>query len=198
MIHTIVGWFLLGLAAACVFAAGEAILWDAVLKRHRPFEKRFASYLFVVYLVVFVRLSVAPGVNPGMENAGIAFNLVPLASIIRYFDMLFAWTMPLVFAGNVIGNLLLLLPMGFFLPLFKPDKLNWRKIFILSAVLSIAIELVQLLFAALKWDSGRVVDIDDVLMNALGGLMGYWLYLLFRGIIGKCKKKNEESNIERL
>ena len=68
--------------------------------------------------------------------------------------------------ANLAGNVLLLVPMGFLLPLLYDRMRSWNKIFLLGVTFSMTLEMVQYLL-------GRTADIDDVLLNSLGILLGY-------------------------
>ena len=66
------------------------------------------------------------------------------------------------------------LPFGFFISYYiDPDTI--KPILLLSLIASIAIEVVQLLI-------GRVFDIDDILLNLVGGAIGYSIYNVMRKI----------------
>lgn len=68
---------------------------------------------------------------------------------------------------NVLGNLAVFLPMGFFVPILKGPWTSAFRVALVCMILSLAIE-------TLQYDSGRrVADIDDVLLNTLGGILGY-------------------------
>ena len=72
---------------------------------------------------------------------------------------------------NLAGNVLIFVPMGFLPPLLWK---KWRHFFAavgLSAITSCLIEFVQLFL-------GRSVDVDDLILNTLGGLVGYLLFCL--------------------
>lgn len=73
-----------------------------------------------------------------------------------------------LFIKNVLGNVILFLPYGFFaayyLKLQKP-----LSILGLSLLVSLTIETTQLLI-------GRVFDIDDIILNMIGGLLGFYIY----------------------
>lgn len=81
-----------------------------------------------------------------------------------------------LFFHNVIGNMLMFIPFGFlisyFLKLEKPYS-----IIILSFITSVTIEVTQLLI-------GRVFDIDDIILNVIGGLIGFLSFY----ILGKIEK----------
>jgi glycopeptide antibiotics resistance protein len=75
---------------------------------------------------------------------------------------------------NFVGNTFMFLPLGIVWPaVFK--ELDTHKKVILSGVgTSLLIEILQLPFF------DRVSDIDDLILNTLGFLMGYGIYLLVK------------------
>ena len=74
-------------------------------------------------------------------------------------------------AVNLVGNVLMFIPMGFLPPLLWK---RWRHLWSaipLCAGASLLIECLQLFL-------GRSVDVDDLILNTLGGLLGYLLFCL--------------------
>ena len=98
-------------------------------------------------------------------------NFIPFKEILRYdifSDMFFR---------NVIGNMIMFIPYGFFISYFL--RINKKMlVFILSLITSLTIEVTQLII-------GRVFDVDDILLNLLGGFCGYLIYK----ILSKIKNK---------
>lgn len=81
-----------------------------------------------------------------------------------------------LFYRNIIGNILMFVPFGFFTSYYlKLDKK--RIIFYITLVISIIIELIQLKI-------GRAFDVDDIILNLVGSLLGYFLYRLMDKIFG--------------
>lgn len=98
-------------------------------------------------------------------------NFIPFKEMFRY--PLFST----LFFRNVVGNMLMFMPYGFFISYFlKLDKK--RAIVLLSLLVSCTIETTQYLI-------GRVFDVDDILLNILGGLFGYYCYRF----MGECKDR---------
>lgn len=73
-----------------------------------------------------------------------------------------------LFYRNILGNMVLFLPYGFFASYYLKLK-KTLPAFILIIVASLSIEVTQLVI-------GRVFDVDDIFLNILGGLFGYYLY----------------------
>lgn len=91
-------------------------------------------------------------------------NLIPLKEILRYKIG------SRLFFKNVIGNIVLFIPYGIFASMYtKINKLFHAIVLIVFA--SIIVETTQLMI-------GRVFDIDDILLNIIGGLIGYGIYSL--------------------
>ncbi len=74
---------------------------------------------------------------------------------------------------NVLGNVVVFSPIGLFLPLLWERRWRWWKMLLLGGAVSLSIEVTQLFV-------GRSFDVDDIILNALGVLLGYWLYLIVR------------------
>jgi len=75
---------------------------------------------------------------------------------------------------QVIGNLVMLLPLGIYIPLLFPKLSGFFKVFIICLLTSISIELMQLI------TNVRSTDIDDVILNTSGAVVGYMVYKVLR------------------
>lgn len=74
-------------------------------------------------------------------------------------------------AFGCIANVIMLMPLGFLLPVLWK---NWRSVWKTAAAgfcVSLFIELFQLF-------TFRATDVDDLIMNTLGGFVGYGIYVL--------------------
>lgn len=78
---------------------------------------------------------------------------------------------------NIFGNLLLVLPMGVLFPMLSGKKKFWSS-FLAVFGLAVGIELAQYLIGLIIGYQYRMVDIDDVILNTVGGLIGYGVYRL--------------------
>lgn len=98
-------------------------------------------------------------------------NFIPFKEIFRYdFGSR-------LFIKNVVGNAVLFLPFGFFVSYYLKSQ-NGFLPFVLTLIASGSIETVQMLI-------GRVFDIDDILLNLVGGMLGFLIYYL----LSKLSKK---------
>lgn len=118
----------------------------------------FGIYILCLFQVVTFQDDVSWATN----------NFIPFKEIMRYNIT------SRLFFKNVLGNMIMFLPFGFFVSFYlKSEKITLPLFLILIA--SISIEIVQLLI-------GRVYDVDDIILNILGGLLGYGIYFILKRI----------------
>ena len=120
--------------------------------------KKFISLIFIIYFVFLVYIVTSP------QIIYYDSNFRPFKEIFRYHFL-----SPL-FIKNIIGNIVLFIPMGIYLTYKLKIKLFY--IILLSLYFSLVIEITQLLI-------DRVFDIDDIILNVIGSLLGY---LIFKAI----------------
>ncbi|EPR09415.1 VanZ family protein [Ruminiclostridium papyrosolvens] len=77
---------------------------------------------------------------------------------------------------NILGNTVAFSPFGFFLPVLFRFCKRFTATILLSICFSLLIELVQFIFCL------GSCDIDDIILNVLGSLLGYGVYRLFRSL----------------
>lgn len=154
-------------------------------------EKIIFRIILTIYLCVLIRLiifkypiPVLRGIMDEWElsnaKAGVATaNLTLFKTIrmyIRYYDRINGF-------DNLFGNVLAFMPLGFLIPVSFPEIDRWWIILLHSFWLSLCIELFQLVshFGAF--------DVDDILLNTLGGLLGFFCFVVVRFIHRKVHKE---------
>ncbi len=78
---------------------------------------------------------------------------------------------------QVLGNFVMLLPLGIYLPLLYKRLKSFFPVLLVSLLVSVFIEFLQLITRY------RSVDIDDVLLNTIGACVGYLIYRLIKAVI---------------
>ncbi|MEU1509812.1 VanZ family protein [Kitasatospora sp. NPDC005748] len=121
-----------------------------------------AAFLAMVgFAVLLARITLVPA--PGAVGR-VHSNLRPGDSLRHY--LLHAVTLDAL--RQVGGNVLLGVPFGLLLPVLWPRARGLFRVLIRTAAVMVLVELVQ---GALI--TGRAFDIDDVILNTLGALLGY-------------------------
>ncbi len=120
------------------------------------FHKELLTLCFIIYILLLYYIVTFQDNNYGTNN------FIPFKEIFRYdIDSK-------LFIKNVLGNVLLFIPFGMFVTYYV--KINKMYIpAILSLIVSCAIEFAQSLI-------GRTADIDDVILNVVGGIIGYLIF----------------------
>lgn len=137
--------------------------------------------MLIVYAVLVLDLFFRPIdlFNPQRDPFG-GFQLVPFHSIVEYLKM---GGGPATF--NLAGNVVVFIPFGIYLYLLQTDKRVGKNLLLIAAT-SLAVELLQALLRV------GVTDIDDVLLNTLGGFIGILFCLLLHRV---CKNEVREKTI---
>ena len=96
---------------------------------------------------------------------------------------------PYAVLEQVLLNVVFFIPFGFFFTmLYAKGKRKILKTIIIGILFSISIE-------ALEYLVGRYVDIDDILWNVIGTVIGSSVYILINNLLEKYKKnKNTIEN----
>ena len=125
--------------------------------------------LFIIYLMMLFQIVTYQDV------ISYGNNFVPFKELTRYR------LGSNLFYKNVVGNILLFMPYGFFASYYL--KLDKKRIaFLLVFIVSLSIECVQLVI-------GRCFDVDDILLNLVGGILGYFIYRLLELISEKMSNR---------
>ena len=132
--------------------------------------------LFLVYFTIFSE-------GFGREvSSDYRYNFVPFKEIKRFINYrnLIGNRNVII---NILGNIAAFVPLGIFVPIMFSNKYNYIKMAIICFDVSLCIEIIQLV--------SRVgcFDVDDLLLNTLGGFIGYLIYLL--AMYFKCGKKEK-------
>ncbi|AXP00830.1 MULTISPECIES: VanZ family protein [Bacillus] len=115
-------------------------------------------------------------------------NLVPFRSTIRYLTEFDSYNIDIVLM-NTLGNVIIFIPFGFLLPLLFKQINNVKmasKIFIKFILL---IESLQLLTFT------GVFDIDDIMLNMLGALIGYGSFVGMKYILERVRSVDKVDTI---
>ena len=125
-------------------------------KKFYPY-KEILLYGFVVYILCLFYVVTFKDVSWS------ANNFIPFKEILRYDISSDA------FYKNIIGNMFMFIPLGFFAGYILKLR-NVKLALLISFIVSVAIECTQLFI-------GRVFDVDDIMLNIVGGTLGYFIYV---------------------
>lgn len=151
-------------------------------KKRYPKSTPLWRFLFVVYVAILLWLLFD---RPDRWGSDISYteqmrqsmNLIPFQTIDSYWKVVKRMDFTPVFYHCVInlgGNIFLFIPIGYFLPRLWPFLRKFFP-FLLTCVLSITlVELLQLVTLL------GSLDIDDLILNLFGMLLGYLFFIIFK------------------
>lgn len=133
-----------------------------------------AILIFAVYIVMLLRITLFKQVSLYNLFAAIGasertISIIPFKSV---FEMVHDGVSAARVIENVLGNLAVFMPLGLLLPILTKDKS--KKILLYGFVLSLFIEVMQYILAL------GSSDIDDLLLNTLGTMVGYAIHKAVR------------------
>ncbi len=136
-----------------------------ILKSERKstvLHEEIFNLLFLAYLIVLFELVTSQDLPGG------GTNLMPFREILRYDYGTRS------FYKQVFGNILMFVPLGYYATSYCKIK-NLGAITVISLLSSSIIETVQHFI-------GRTFDIDDIILNVVGGILGFLLYTALNAI----------------
>ena len=151
-----------------VFVSVVAIsLRVTFLKGSRKFilHKELMALVFIIYVLCLYYVVTSQDINYG------GINLIPFKEMNRYAVGSYK------FMKNIVGNILLFIPYGFFSSYYLNNKKIGTNV-MLCLIATFCIECIQ-------YYIGRVFDIDDIILNVFGGFIGCLLYVALTAIKGK-------------
>lgn len=187
---TTIGLFLQVVPITAVLGTSYLILRLTYLQKKQipiKWSLEIVRTLFICYLTGLANLILVPrnfwsgiwaNIFVGYSGSEIelfdgTFNFIPIVfKIISGELTLGSWVKTML-----AGNFLMFIPMGFFLPLVA-RKMDFKKILKIAIVVPIIVEIIQPIV-------GRSFDIDDIILNFAGIMIGY----LFVVCIIKLSKK---------
>uniref|UniRef100_UPI003FEE8F97 VanZ family protein n=1 Tax=Agathobacter sp. TaxID=2021311 RepID=UPI003FEE8F97 len=156
------------------------LVWNRRMTADKAYKVRHIIWVYIYMFYGYLAVQEAAGIGSiwdlitygKLDNS---INLIPFSS---------------EGAMTYILNIIMFMPLGFLLPLIWENFRNAKKVVLMGFLMSLTIEICQLF-------NIRTTDIDDLMMNTLGALVGYCCWkvfsLVFRNAGTKCVeiKKSE-------
>jgi glycopeptide antibiotics resistance protein len=137
------------------------------------------SLSFIYILFVVRTLFLNDRIN-GFYLMGYDYNLIPFKTIATYITRYNHYNFNTWF-NNLFGNIILFIPFGFS-TLYFLRKLRYFKSFVLFILaVTVILEMSQMLLHV------GSLDIDDVILNSIGGIIGFVFYKMCFALLQKFK-----------
>jgi len=149
------------------------------VEKKKEVGRIFAILAFLAYLLLLAYLLFFSSTYGRTMEMGYRYNLKPFLEIrrgIEYIDTV-GFRYVLV---NIVGNIVAFMPFGFLAPMTTERRMTIGKMFFYSFLLTLCAETLQLI------SKTGAFDVDDLILNTIGGILGYGCYML---LIGRRRKK---------
>ena len=133
--------------SAAIFVIPALAILQCTIYRKWEFKPFCVKLIFAFYAIALFSVVGVPAV--GIFQVDFGLNLIPFADIV-----------------NTILNIILFIPMGFFVPAVWKNYRSFKTMFFMGLAVSLGIELLQIF-------TFRLTDIDDLITNTAGTVLGY-------------------------
>ena len=130
---------------------------------------RICFGVYMVLLVYFLFLSDEFGRHVGRDRY--AYNLIPFQEIKRfvyYWDQVGMKNALINLAGNIVA----FMPFGALIRWVLNKRVRWYEATFYTMLFSLLVELIQLVSRVGSF------DVDDIILNTIGGLLGFIVYYI--------------------
>lgn len=137
-------------------------------------KKIIISCIFIVYLTAVAIVTLFPIIiDEKVQYFGNStwYNIIPFKTIIQTLQYGITTTA----IAQILGNILMSVPFGVFVMLFLRNP-KWWKMLLFALLLTVGIELLQMIIGLAINNMYRTVDIDDIILNVIGTYLGYGIY----------------------
>ncbi len=160
-----------------VFIVPVLILYFLYLKKSK--RKQSLLHICGIFLFYYYLFGILTVTGIGYTST---MSFRPKISLIPFFDMISG---PI----DTILNVVLFVPLVFFLPLLYQKYCNIKSVVLTGFLFSLSVEIVQMF----GWGS---TDINDLITNTAGVCAGYWVYYLLSKVLpDHLRKKFPSKNV---
>ena len=149
------------------------LIWNKGMIADKAYKVRHIIWIYIYLFYGYLAVQEAAGIGTiwdliaygKLDNS---INLIPFSS---------------EGAMTYILNIIMFMPLGFLLPLIWKNFRNAKKVVLMGFLMSLAIEICQLF-------NIRTTDIDDLMMNTLGAVIGYFIWKLTKRLFKNINHKS--------
>ena len=172
IVQELLGYFLIGIIGMVILAICYLPLYF-VLRKKIPLLRQIVYFLFGVCILVISSATFLEWIITCLSDGRAIFTTEHSLNLIPFQFLTEKWEMDTrKQITQTIANILMFVPLGFIFPVAFKKMRTLCKTFVCMMVFSFFIEFVQFFI-------GRSADIDDIMLNTLGGVIGYFIFYIF-------------------
>jgi glycopeptide antibiotics resistance protein len=144
-------------------------------RKHKKLTSKFSEEIILVFLIAYIEsllyLTLFPS-SPGPQNE-VKVNFIPFETINLYLNYHDNISLQII---NLVGNVVIFIPIGIFASLLL-KKNSFLKMLFIGFASTLFIETMQLILS-INGIISRSFDVDDLLLNTIGVLIGYIIWAI--------------------
>lgn len=155
------------------------------------FKREILMLIFFMFLIGLLSQALFSEfdfiLNNGINLDINRINIVPFRVFAQTYRMVFINKDVSYFIINFLGNIIMFIPVGLLVPIIW--KIKDRKVILTGFLISLFIEITQILLP-------RGTDIDDLILNTFGTILGLILYKIIKNVNMKGNKSWKRKNLK--
>ncbi len=173
---------------------GILLFLIAYLFYYRKKQYSFYQLLLLILSYIYITMVIGVTMTPIPLNMTELKYMQNLYSGFDYYNL--DLLRDIVYMGDqFLLNIVLFVPFGILFPL-RRNKINYKSVLLASFLFSLGIELSQLGISVLLQTPAWFFDVDDILANVLGGMLGCFIVkMLIEPVVSSVMKQIEEDKI---
>ena len=153
-------------------------------KRKNKFFKICCHIFFIIYLVFLIKIvlfkykgliSTFESLIAGELSGFHSYNIIPFQAILEFVKLMFGGHFSRGF-NNIVGNVFVFVPFGYFIPLLYKKCKNVKIVLLAGFLVSLFFEICQYFLYL------GSADIDDIILNLLGVILGFLFFKIVEKI----------------
>ena len=201
-------------AAITVFVLLGVVIWIPwLIFTYRkygfmPLSTTIISFTFVFYFLsaLFLVLLPLPAIRDtcSMQESGTQnYSIVPFSFVTEIFSGKIIWSKPGTYINlftqtafyQAFFNFLLLMPLGVYLRYFLKEKKKWWKALGITFLVTLFYEITQVTGIYGYYNCAyRIFDVDDLILNTLGGVVGFFIAPAFLAFFPSKERIHERAD----
>ena len=173
---------------------GILLFLIAYLFYYRKKQYSFYQLLLLILSYIYITMVIGVTMTPIPLNMTELKYMQNLYSGFDYYNL--DLLRDIVYMGDqFLLNIVLFVPFGILFPL-RRNKINYKSVLLASFLFSLGIELSQLGISVLLQTPAWFFDVDDILANVLGGMLGCFIVkMLIEPVVSSVMKQIEEDKV---
>ena len=127
------------------------------------------------------------------DNQGVTNNFIPFRTIFLLLKDAITYHLYGIILYQILGNIVLFMPLGYSLFYYLKEEKKFLRMLCCIILTTLFVEVEQGLFNTMMQVNYRSVDIDDIILNVFGGILGFcfaaFVIPMLKTVFNKRKKK---------